>query len=81
MIALSENDVQRLELKLSEMKTEIIQKIDSIALDQVKNYVSKKECTNCKTEQGINRRSGISNTIMGAGIFVTLVIGIIGLFK
>ena len=77
---MSENDVQRLELKLSEMKTEIIQKIDNIAIDQAKNYVSKKECTNCRIEQNTSKRSGISNTIMGAGVFVALVIGIIGLF-
>jgi hypothetical protein len=78
---LGENDVQRLELKLSEMKTEIIQKIDQVALNQATNYVAKAECAQCKSERNTSGRSGISNTITGLGILVSMVLGIIAIFK
>lgn len=81
VIGVGENEVIRLEIKMAEMENRIIQEISAVSLDMAKHYVPKKDCEKHREEELTNKQAGVSNVLMGVGIFVSLVIGIINLLQ
>ena len=77
---MSDNEVRELKDYVTSVKEELLKAIADLRVHLAEDYVSKKEFTLYKQEQSTGQRSGISNTLMGAGILISMVISMIGLF-
>lgn len=73
---MSDSEVRELREQMNHMERKLLTAISDWKIHVAENYVSKEEYRNDQT----GKRSGISNTFMGAGILISLIMGIIGIF-